>query len=332
MPTNELPPGAARIAKGTVPLLVLSESDVIRLLDPRELIDGLAEGFRALVQGRGQCPDRVGIDIPCQGFSLSMPAWIEGGPIAVKVVNVYEGNLARNLPNHLALIALFDAQTGMPICVMDGTAITGLRTAASAILSVRELARPDARKVTIIGAGVQGREHLRLLSLAGDFNEISIASYYPQDAEHLAETNPLAVAVTDVEAAVRGADVVCLASHSYSPVIRAEWIRPGTHVSSVGYAPPEGELPRDLLARASLFVESNDAFALPPVGCGELTGQDPAFATSLGDMLTGRKPGRQHADEITVYKAMGIAMEDLVAAQIVYSNAKATGAGQVAAL
>lgn len=332
MTNDTLLPGASAITKGEVTLPVLSEADVIRLLDPAVLIDGLAEGFRAQARGHVQCPDRVAIDIPQKGFSLSMPAWIDGGPIAVKVVNVFEGNLALGLPNHLALISLFDPQTGMPLCVMDGTAITGLRTAASAILSVRELARRDARTVTLIGAGVQGREHLRLLSLIGDFDEICIASYYPEDAERLAEGNPVAVAVADVEAAVRRSDIVCLASHSYTPVIEADWIRSGTHVSSVGYAPPAGELPSDLIARARLFVESRDAFKSPPVGCGELTGLDPDEATELGDILAGVKPGRQSADEITLYKAMGIAMEDLVAATIVYQNAIATGSGKIAAL
>lgn len=332
MTANTLLPGASAIIKGEVALPVLSEADVVRLLDPRELIDGLADGFRAIANGRGQCPGRVGIDVPGQGFSLSMPAWIEGGPIAVKVVNVFEGNLARGLPNHLALISLFDPQTGMPLCVMDGTAITGLRTAASAILSVRELARRDARTVTLIGAGVQGREHLRLLPLIGDFNEIRIASYYAEDAERLAERNPVAVAVSDVEAAVRSSDIVCLASHSYAPVIQADWIRPGTHVSSVGYAPPAGELPTDLVPRATLFVESRDAFKAPPVGCGELMDVEPAAATDLGDVLIGAKPGRRSAEEITLYKAMGIAMEDLVAAGIVYRNAIATRTGGVAVL
>ncbi|MGF7159311.1 ornithine cyclodeaminase/thiomorpholine-carboxylate dehydrogenase [Rhodoligotrophos appendicifer] len=320
-------PGAATITKGDLPVLCLGERDVARLLDPTSLLDGLAEGFRRLASGDVQSPERVGVTLPNAGFSLSMPAWAPGWPIAVKVVNVFEGNLARGLPNHLALIALFDPETGTPLCIMDGTHITGMRTAASAVLSVRELARPDARVVTLIGAGVQGREHLRLLPLVRDFAEIRIASLHFADAQLLAESHSGARAVEDVEAAIRSSDVVCLATHAYAPVIDAGWIRPGTHVSSVGYAPPSGELPPDLLKRGRLFVETADAFNAPPVGCGELAGIDPATATALGEVLLGHKPGRITQGDITIYKAMGIAMEDLVAARIVYDGARTGQAG-----
>jgi ornithine cyclodeaminase/alanine dehydrogenase-like protein (mu-crystallin family) len=133
--------------------------------------------------------------------------------------------------------------------------------------------------------------------------------------------------VTDLEAAVRSSDVVCLASHSYEPVIESRWVRPGTHVSSVGYAPPKGEMPFDLVRRATLFVETRDAFKAPPVGCAELAGLDPAAGVELGEALSGRRPGRASDDQITVYKAMGTAMEDMVAAQLVYEKAKAQGTG-----
>jgi ornithine cyclodeaminase/thiomorpholine-carboxylate dehydrogenase len=216
--------------------------------------------------------------------------------------------------------------------VLDGTAITAIRTAAAAVLSVRELARPDAAIATIVGAGVQGREHLRLLPLVRDFAEIQIASLYPEDAERLARHHPRARAVTDLAAAVRRSDVVCLASHSYEPVIESRWVRSGTHVSSVGYAPPKGEMPVDLLRQATLYVETRDAFRAPPVGCAELAGLDPAAATELGELLLGRRPGRTSDGQLTAYKAMGIAMEDMVAAQLVYDKARARGAGQGLAL
>jgi ornithine cyclodeaminase/alanine dehydrogenase-like protein (mu-crystallin family) len=318
---------ATEPAKDGFRVLSLSEADVMELLDPRALLDGLAEGFKALSAGTVQVPARPAITVPGKGFSLAMPAWMDGMNIMVKVVNVFEGNLAMNLPNHLALITLFDPATGAPVCVMDGTYITGIRTAGSAALSVRALARQDAAVATIVGAGVQGREHLRLLPLVRDFAEIRIASLHPQDAERLARQHPRARAVTDLEAAVRSSDVVCLASHSYEPVIESRWVRPGTHVSSVGYAPPRGEMPFDLVRRAALFVETRDAFEAPPVGCAELAGLDPAAAIELGEALSGRKPGRACDNQITAYKAMGAAMEDMVAAQLVYGKAKARGAG-----
>jgi alanine dehydrogenase len=324
---NPVAKSAAEIAKGELGVLSLSEADVISLLDLRALLDGLAEGFKALSSGKVQAPARPAITVPGKGFSLAMPAWMDGMNIMVKVVNVFEGNLAIDLPNHLALVTLFDPATGAPVCVMDGTYITGIRTAASAVLSVRELARKDATIATIVGAGVQGREHLRLLPLVRDLAEIRIASLYPDDAERLARHDPRARAVTDLEAAVRSSDVVCLASHSYEPVIECRWVRPGTHVSSVGYAPPRGEMPVDLVRQAALYVETRDAFKAPPVGCAELAGLDPEAGIELGELLIGRKPGRVSDSQITVYKAMGVAMEDMVAAQLVYEKAKARNTG-----
>jgi ornithine cyclodeaminase/thiomorpholine-carboxylate dehydrogenase len=210
---------------------------------------------------------------------------------------------------------------------MDGTHITGIRTAAAAVLSARALARPDARVATIVGAGVQAREHLKLLPLVRDFDEILIASLHFDDAQKLAAGHPRASAVTDLETAVRRSDVVCLASHAYQPVIAADWVRPGTHVSSVGYAPPLGELPVALARDQKLYVEDDAAFETPPVGCGELQGISPAHASRLGDALLGKRSLRENDREITVYKAMGIAMEDLVAAEIVYRRALAEGYG-----
>lgn len=323
---------AAEITKGDLPLLILSERDVQALIDPVALLDALADGFRDLSRGLVQSPERPEITVPGKGFSLAMPAWRDGMPIAVKVVNVFEDNLDLDLPNHLATINLFDQQTGAPLCVMDGTYITAIRTAASAVLSVRELARKDSRTVTLIGAGVQGRQHLMLLPLVRDFAEIRIASLVHADAVSLAGLDPRAVAVTDVEQAVRTSDVVCLASHSYAPVIEAGWVRPGTHVSSVGYAPPRGELPVELIDAATLFVETEDAFKTPPVGCAELAGRDPRSATLFGDALTGARTGRGAPDEITLYKAMGIAMEDLVAAHLAYTTARARGVGRTVTL
>lgn len=321
---------AAAIGKGAIPVRCIGEAEVARLLDPSALLDALAEGFKALALGKVAAPPRPQVAVPGAGFSLAMAAWTEGMNITVKVVNVFEGNLALGLPNHLALINLFDPRTGLPLCVMDGTAITGLRTAAAAVLSVRALARADARVATIIGAGVQAREHLRLLPLARPFTEIRIASLHHEDAEQLAAASPVARAVRDVREATRGADVVCLCTHSYEPVIETSWIGPGAHLTSVGYAPPRGELPPDMPLQHAVYVETADAFAPPAVGCAELAGIDPERGITLGDMLLGRKPGRISETQVTLYKGMGIAMEDMVAAHLVWERALASGAGTIA--
>ncbi|BCG95119.1 ornithine cyclodeaminase [Mesorhizobium sp. 131-2-1] len=319
-------------AKGDTPVLILNEAEVKSCIDLGRLLDALADGFRALSGGKVVNPARPQLDIPQAGYSLAMPAWMVGKHLTVKIVNVFEGNIAKGMPSHLATIHLFDPQTGLPICVMDGTYITAVRTSGSAVLSVRELARRDVKVATVVGAGVQAGQHLRLLPLVRDFAEIRVVSKEFADAQALAARHPGVVAVSDVEAAVRSSDVVCLATHSYEPVISAAWVQPGTHVSSVGVAPPGGELPVELVGKASLFVETSDAFAPTPVGSCELAGIDPQTGTELGEMLLGVRPGRVSADQITVYKAMGVAMEDMVAADLAYREAIRRGIGSVASL
>ena len=318
---------AFEIKKGIWQVMTLSESDVEKYLDLHELLDGLEDGFRGLELGEVQSPHRPQLSVPGKGFSLAMPAWRRGMQIAVKIVNVFDGNLNVDLPNHLALINLLDPETGAVSCVMDGTYITAIRTAASSVLSARMLSRSGSRIATVVGAGVQGREHLRLLPLIRDLERIHVCSLRYDDAEKLAMRSEIARATSDVEAAVRESDIVCLATHSPVPVIRPEWVKRGTHVSSVGYSPPNGELPKELPREHRLFVETLDALQPAPVGCAELAGLDAAMATSLGAVALGRKPGRRNDDEITIYKAMGIAMEDMVAANLAYQRAKREGGG-----
>jgi len=322
---------AFEIKKGIRQVMTLSEADVEKHLDPLELLAGLEDGFRGLELGEIQAPPRPAVSVKGKGFSLAMLAWRPGMQITVKMVNVFDGNLAIDLPNHLALINLFDPDTGATSCVMDGTYITGIRTAASAVLSARMLSRGGSRVATVIGAGVQGREHLRLLPLIRKLERINVCSLRLSDAQKLAARSAIARATTDVEAAVRESDIVCLATHSPTPVIKPEWIKPGTHVSSVGYRPPNGELPKDLAREHRLFVETLDAFQPVPVGCGELAGLDASTGTTLGAVSLGRKPGRRSDVEITVYKAMGVAMEDMVAANLAYQSAKRAGGGDVMA-
>jgi ornithine cyclodeaminase/alanine dehydrogenase-like protein (mu-crystallin family) len=231
------------------------------------------------------------------------------------------------LPNHLAVINLFDPETGAVTCVMDATYITGIRTAAAAVLSHKLLSRSESRIATIVGAGVQAREHLRLLPLVRDFDEIQICSLEFEHAKRLARLHPKANAVPDAKTAIERSDVVCLATHSAGPVIEPDWVQPGTHVSSVGYHPPHGELPRSLACDHRLFIETADAFAAPPVGCAELSGVDAARGTTLGDLVNDRRKGRVSDSDITIYKAMGIAMEDMVAANLAYRTARRSRGG-----
>ena len=318
---------AFEIAKGTQKVVSLSEAQVVQALDPVELLRELEASFGALARGEVQCPPRPEITVPGKGFSLAMAAWQPGMHISVKVVNVFDGNLAIGLPNHLAIVNLFDPGTGAVACVMDATYITGVRTAAAAVVSHKLLARTDSRIATIVGAGVQGREHLRLLPLVHDLDEIQICSLEFDHAERMARLHPKAHAVADVRHAIQRSDVVCLTTHSARPVIEPQWVKPGTHVSSVGYHPPEGELPPALARDHRLFVETEDAFAPAPVGCSELRGLNASNGTTIGAVVNDPRRGRTASSEITVYKAMGIAMEDMVAANLAFRSAQRAGLG-----
>jgi len=318
---------AFEISKGSRQVMTLSEQEVEKYLDLRELIDGLEDGFRGLELGEIQSPPRSQLSVQGKGFCLAMPAWRPGMQLTIKIVNVFDGNLQINLPNHLALINLFDPNTGATSCIMDGTYITAVRTAAAAAFSVRLLSRPASQIATVIGAGVQGRHHLRLLPLVRNFERINLCSLRFEEAQKLAAQSNIACAMADLEKAVRESDVVCLATHSPKPVIDADWVRSGTHVTSVGFHPPNGELPKDLARAHHLFVETLDAFQPPPVGCSELADLDASLATTLGAVALGRKPGRRSDDEITVYKAMGVAMEDMVAANLAFQKAEQAGGG-----
>ena len=313
-------------------LLLLSRDEVQSLLDVDELLAGLADGFIALSEGRVHSPQRSEISVPGAGHLLLKPAWLPGHPMVVKLVSTYLGNSSRGLPTIQALITLVDPSTGTPQAIMDGSCITAMRTAACAALSAKCLARRNARVLAIIGAGVQGQAHLKLLPRVREFSEIRIASLAFTDAETLAAADVRARAFESYREAVRGADVVCLCTSSGTPVIDCDWLSPGAHVTSVGYAPPGGELPLEVVRQGRLVVESRLAFEPPPTGCGELTGLDSAMGTELGTLLSGRAAGRASDSELTVFKSMGHAMEDMVAADIVYRNAKQRGIGRRARL
>jgi alanine dehydrogenase len=312
-------------------VLCLDAAEVERLLSLEPLLDALAEAFKALSSGDVSVPPRVSADVSDRGFLGAMPGYVPGMGIAVKLVSVFPRNHERGLPSHQALIAVFDSDSGSPVCVMDGTHITAFRTAAAAALSTRLLARDDAKTLAVIGAGVQGSAHLQLMPLVRDFDAIRVASRDSEHARELASKQPGARVVASFEEAVLGADVVCLCTHSGEPVIEFDWLKPGVHVTSVGYAPPLGELDPEIARRGHLFVEGRVAFSPPPAGCGELVGIDPDSATELGELLLGRRPGRRDRDEITVYKSMGHAVEDAAAASIVYDAARAQGAGRTVA-
>jgi ornithine cyclodeaminase/alanine dehydrogenase-like protein (mu-crystallin family) len=314
------------VAATGVELLYLSRADVERLLDLDLLVAGLSGAFQDLSAGRASTPPRTAAR-SAAGLLGVMPGFVPGLGLEAKLVTVFPGNHEAGLPSHQALIALFDDEVGRPLVVMDGTHITSVRTAAASALSARLLARPQARVLAILGAGVQGAAHLQALVRVGKFDEVRVASRGHDHAEALASRNPIARAMRSLEDAVRGADLVCCCTDAAEPVLRYGWLAAGTHVTSVGANPRGPELDAETVRGGRLFVESRVAFEPPPAGAADLAGLDPSVAAELGEVLSGKAPGRTSESEITVYKSMGHAVEDAVAARLVYDRALAEGAG-----
>ncbi|HYL08383.1 MAG TPA: ornithine cyclodeaminase family protein [Candidatus Udaeobacter sp.] len=302
-------------------LLYLNRRDVEQLLDIEAMFAALERAFVQISNGGVSVPPRTAAQAGTRGLLGVMPGYVEGVALEAKLVSVFPGNHAAGLDSHQALIALFDDQTGTPLAIMDGTYITAIRTGGAAAVAAKALARQDARVLTILGAGAQGRSHLETFPRVRHFAEIRIASRNLDHAKRLAGSNPNARVFPTFEEAVRGADVVACCTDAREPVIRREWLSPGTHVSSVGgtFGP---ELDPETVAASRIFVESRGAVTnAPPAGATELQDLDPLTVTEIGEVLAGKHPGRQAADEITLYKSMGHAAEDAATARLIYDRA-----------
>ena len=303
-------------------MLVLSRADVRELLDLELLLEGLERAFVELSAGRTSVPPRIAASTE-RGFLAAMPGYADG-ILETKLVSVFAGN--RDLPSHQATISLFDDETGQPLALMDGTEITAVRTGASSAVSTKALARADASVLAVLGSGVQARSHVEAARRVRDFDEIRVAGRSPERAEALAGEVG-GTAVGSFEDAVRGADVVCACTDAAEPVLSAEWLAPGTHVTSVGASREGPELDRATVTAGLLVVESRVAFEPYPAGAHELQGLDPGSAVELGEVLAGTRDGRTDPEQITVYKSMGHAVEDAAAAGLVYRRAREQGVG-----
>ena len=311
-------------------MIFLSEAEVRELLDLDELVDALAAAHRDLSAGEASMPPRIAALVQeRQGLLGVMPAYLPSAGLACKLVTLFPQNVDRH--THQAVIAVFDPENGTPLALMDGTYITATRTAAGSALATRLLARDDAEVLALIGTGVQARSHARALPRVRRFTEIRIAGRDRARAEALAEEiGPQARAVSSHEEAIRGADVVAATTHSTEPVVRREWLAPGVHVNSVGLNPSGREVDEQTVADALLVVESREsALAPPPAGAPELVGVDPADVhAELGELVAGTKPGRSSQDQITLYKSVGVAVQDVAAAALVLAAAKGRSMGR----
>jgi len=323
-------------------MLVLDQETVAGLLDPVALIDVLAPAMVDLSKGDVSLPPRIGARIEeHNGLLGAMPVYLPSmGLLVCKLVSVYPGNAAKNLHTHNASIQIFDAETGIPVALIDGGTITAERTAAGSALATKLLAREDSSVMAMIGTGVQAETHIRLVRAVREIRELRIYGRTPANAEAMAAAfsgeEGLTVSVeTSAETAAADADIVCTVTHATEPVLNNEWLAPGTHVNSVGLNPAGRELDPALVVNSSVYVESRDSalgsgFAgtndlLWPIRDGLMTAED--IVGEIGEVIDGTVPSRQNNDEVTLYKSVGVGVQDAVAAGMVLDAAKAVSAG-----
>jgi ornithine cyclodeaminase/alanine dehydrogenase-like protein (mu-crystallin family) len=248
-----------------------------------------------------------------QGFFGLMPAY--NGSLGAKLVTFYPNN--QGIHTHHAVILLFRAETGEPIAMIDGRLITEMRTAAVSAVATDKLARPDSHVLAILGSGVQARSHLEALRLVREFSEVRVWS--PRNAASFAKEHSVKVAAS-AEEAVRGADVIIVATASTTPVLMGEWLSRGAHINAVGATRPNWRELDDATLRVSqIFVESREA-AMQESGDVIAAGK---ISAEIGEVIAGQKPGRLSEDEITLFKSVGVAVEDVAAADLVYRKAMA---------
>lgn len=310
---------------------LLNRAVVERLLDPVALVDAVGTAMADLSAGRGSVPPRVAA-VADGGILAAMPGHSPGLEVlAAKLLTLFPGNAGTDHPTHQALIAVFDPITGAPVALLDGDAITAVRTAAGSALSVRLLARPDARVLAVVGTGVQARAHAMVVPAVREFAEILIAGRDPGRsaalAADLAERGLPARAV-GLDTALADAHVVCVTTSAAEPVVRRAALRPGTHVASVGYVRGGHEVDRELVAGSLVVVEHRDTVLRPfPVGAQEIIDAvaDGAVAVAdlveIGELVTGTRTGRTRDDQITLYKSVGLAAQDAAAAAVVLTAA-----------
>jgi ornithine cyclodeaminase len=318
-------------------MLMLSRTEIEALLDLDALIDALATAMANLSAGHASSPNRTAAMVDERdGMLAVMPAYVPANAaLTTKLVSLFPQNAGTGLPTHQAIIAAFDPETGEPLALLDGTYITAMRTAACSALSARLLAREDASVLAILGTGVQARAHAQALPLVREFSEIRVWGRDRAKAQALASDIANARVADSAEAAVAGADVVCANTHAQEPVVRGQWLAPGTHVTSVGYTPSGRELDDATIAGAYVVVESRAAtLAPPPAGSNDLT--QPLAAgllregdvAELGEVLLGERPARTATDQLTVYKSVGVAVQDAAAAALVLAAARANRVGR----
>ena len=319
--------------------LILTQTEVRSLLPMRACMDLMADALRSLARGEGINPLRSAMGLPDERGILGLMPGLSGSPhaLGLKVVTVFPGNHASPYDAHQGLVVLFDTRYGLPVAILDASEITAIRTAAVSGVATELLSRNDAAELAILGAGVQARTHLAAMLEARRFERVRV--YSPNEshrrafAERERERHGIEVsAVASGEEAARGADVICTVTSSRTPVLEGAWIAPGTHVNAAGSSVKHArELDTDAVVRARLFVDRVES-AVHEAGDFLFPKEEGAIDEThivgeIGQLLLGNVAGRTSAEEITLFKSLGLAVEDLASADYVVRRARAEGVG-----
>lgn len=321
-------------------MLILNYAEVEQLLPMSECISVMEEALVGLARSEAQQPLRIIFRPPeIKGVMAMMPAFRDSqSPMfGLKAICVFPGNAEIGKDAHQGGVLLFDGRTGELLALVNASAITAIRTAAVSALATRVLARENAAELSIIGAGVQARAHLSAMACVRNISRVRIAARRLENAQRLANDMqpqfPFPIeAVETVEGAVRGADVIVTATTSREPVIKREWISAGAHINAIGtFSPKAREIDTATMVAASVFVDRRES-ALNEAGDYLIAAQEGAIGPEhirgeLGDVLTGGQPGRTSPAEITLFKSLGLGIEDLAAAEYVYKKAQEQNSG-----
>jgi alanine dehydrogenase len=320
-------------------VLIINQSEVRRLLPMGECMAVMAEALSSLARGEAILPLRPIMWLPEKRGALAlMPSYLGGiDAMGVKVITVFQGNHGTALDSHQGAVLLFEATHGRLLAMMDAASITAIRTAAVSGVATRLLARDDAQSLAILGSGVQATTHLAAMREARAITRVSVWSRNVEHATRFAqregERHGITIRVAStVEDAVAVADIICTTTSAREPVLRGEWIAPGTHINAVGASVPSSrELDTTAVARARLYVDRRES-ALSEAGDFLMARSEGAIGddhivAEVGELLLGTAQGRQTDDEITLFKSLGLAIEDLAAAHHIYTKAVETQMG-----
>jgi ornithine cyclodeaminase/alanine dehydrogenase-like protein (mu-crystallin family) len=315
-------------------MIVLSEQDVRELLDMESCVEAMTEVLASLARGDLYNPLRSIAQPPGADTLLGlMPAYRGGSSPAygLKEIVVVPSNPSRGLDTHMGGVLLHDGESGELLAIMNASPITEIRTAAVSAVATRALARPNAQRVAILGAGAQARGHVHAMRVVLDDPEIRIWARRPEAAEELAGEVGATVSPS-VDAALFGAEVVCTTTAAAQPIVEKRWLTRGAHVNAVGSCfPNTRELDTETVASASLFTDRRES-CLNEAGDYILAAGEGAIGpdhvkAELGEVLAGMHPGREHEDELTIFESLGIAVEDLASAELIVRRARERGVG-----